>query len=90
VLEQWQPSTSQRARALEVWHRYAARDPEFARLFNAFTRDVLDERALPQALLAILEHGTVSLLNCQGEDLTVRRLAGDVRQARHDALGEAR
>jgi hypothetical protein len=86
ALEEWQPSTSQRARAIELGERYAARDTEFAALFNAYCRDVLDERSLPQTLLAVLEHGTVSLIGCQGEDLTIKRFASDVEHARKDII----
>ena len=88
-LEEWQPTDSQRARALELWHLYAARDTAFAPLFHIFCDDVLRERSLPSILIAILEHGTVCLIGAQGEELAIKRLAGDVQAARDDALGEA-
>jgi hypothetical protein len=86
ALEEWQPSAAQRARTIELVHAYVAREPAFAALFNAYCRDVLNERALPQALLACLEHFAVTMLGAQGEQLTVARLASDLAAARDDVI----
>jgi hypothetical protein len=88
-LECWQPNASQRARAKELWHQYATRSPDFATLYLAYCDDVLHERSLPQTLLAFLEHATATMIGAQGEDRTIKRLAGDVKAVRSDALEEA-
>jgi hypothetical protein len=88
-LEQWQPTPGQKARALDVWRAYACDDPGFARLFGDFCNDILVEKDLPAKLLAILEHGRLSLIGCQGQALTRARMDADVADARGDALRDA-
>lgn len=87
-LEQWEPDHSQKARAIDVWRAYTTDDPDFPRLFEAFCADILVERDLPQKLLAILEHGRLSLIGCQGQKLTTARMDGAVADARDDAIKE--
>jgi hypothetical protein len=89
-LEQWQPTASQKARALDVWRSYTTDDPGFAPLFDNFCNDILAERDLPSKLLAILEHGRLSLIGCQGQALTNARMDADVADARADAAEAAR
>jgi hypothetical protein len=89
-LERWEPTAAQRARAIELWHRHASSDPDFAACYRAWCDDVLTERSLPQSVLAILQHGTTTLIGAQGLDLTVARLFADLQHARVDAAEEAR
>jgi len=89
TLEQWEPSPGQKARALDLWRAYTTDDPDFPALFEVFCADVLAERDLPQKLLAILEHGRLSLIGCQGQALTNARMTADVADARGDALKDA-
>jgi hypothetical protein len=88
-LERWEPTAAQRARAIELWHCHVGDDPDFAAVFDAYCADVLRERSLPQTLLAILRHGSTTMIGAQGQDLTLRRLAADLQHARADAAEEA-
>jgi hypothetical protein len=88
-LERWEPTPSQKARALDLWRAFTCDDPGFARLFGDFCNDILVEKDLPAKLLAILEHGRLSLIGCQGQALTTARMDADVADARGDAVREA-
>ena len=89
-LERWEPTAAQRAPLLELWYRLASGDPDFPACYDVWVRRRPSRtRALPQAGLAILRHGTATLINAQGRELTLRRLAADLELARAEAAKEA-
>lgn len=90
VLDDYQPSAALRARIADLWRSYAAREPQsvytLLDLAADITEDISDDhRTVVRVLLALLEQATTTALGALGEDLTLRRLAGDTAAARDDA-----
>ncbi len=89
-LEPWTPSSGQRALVDDLALQYVARTPDFNRQFLDLSRDCYKDRSWPQIMLALLEAFDQHAVGSVGLELTIRRLAEDVRVARGDALEEMR
>lgn len=87
-LDPWRPTHAQRARAIDLLRLYVSRSHDFNDAFLDFYRDTSHERSGPQMLVALLEHFAVTAVGAQGEELTIRRLEGDLQAARGDVLRE--
>lgn len=85
----WGPTPGERALVDDLALQYVAGTVDFNRMFLDFSRDRYRDRSWPQAMLALLEQLKQTAIGSQGLDLTVKRLAGDVKTAREQAAEEA-
>lgn len=88
VLATFGPSAGLRARVAELTQYYVGRSPHTERVLLDLVRDVAHGRSegwLP-LVVALLEQFAQTATAAQGESLTLRRLAGDVEDARSEAL----
>lgn len=90
-LDGYRPSAALRARLVDLWHAYVAREPDAVHTLLDVAADITeaidnDHRVVARVLLALLEAATVTAVGAQGAPLTVRRLEADTAAARHSAL----
>lgn len=88
-LDPWQPTSAERALVDDLALQYVAGTIDFNTMFLRFCSDCYHQRSWPQAFLALLEAFKNTAIGSQGLDPTVKRLAGDLKAARSDALEEA-